>query len=295
MKTYSIILLWGLLFLASFDTLAQVDPLTAQYYTNQYLGNPAMAGWRQGVMINGSIRKNWSNIPGTPATQNLTADYGFGKLGVGLKLYNEQAGLQRQTSGLGTFSYHLPLSADEQQLHFGISIGLLNQRIETSDLRGNQNDIIVGNYNDRRTYLDGDFGLAYTNKRFTLQGSVPNLKNVFKRDVIKLVDVATFYAAASYQIPFGLDGTEAELEPKIAYRGVRGFNNVWDAGAQLSFAQKQIQLTGLYHNTGSATFGIGMDLKKRFLISGLYTAQTSQLSSYTNGVFELNLRLHLDK
>ena len=117
MKKYYRSLIMATLLLAGFAGYAQVDPLSAQYYTNQYLGNPAMAGLNQGFMINGSIRKNWSNIPGTPSTQNLTADYGFGKLGVGLKFFNDQAGLQKQTSALGTFSYHLPLSGNDQQLH----------------------------------------------------------------------------------------------------------------------------------------------------------------------------------
>lgn len=67
------------------------------------------------------------------------------------------------------------------------------------------------------------------------------------------------------------------------------------AGMQLAIAQQQVQLTGLYHSTGSATFGVGMNYKRKYLISGLYTTQTSQLSSYTNGIFELNLRVFIAK
>ncbi|WP_152969698.1 type IX secretion system membrane protein PorP/SprF, partial [Pedobacter sp. Hv1] len=45
----------------------------------------------------------------------------------------------------------------------------------------------------------------------------------------------------------------------------------------------------------SATFGLGLDIKKRYLVSGMYTTQTSELSGYTNGSFELNLRVNLAK
>ena len=52
---------------------------------------------------------------------------------------------------------------------------------------------------------------------------------------------------------------------------------------------------GMYHSTENATFGLGMDFKKKYLISGTYTTQTSALSTYTNGSFELNLRLNLNR
>jgi hypothetical protein len=81
----------------------------------------------------------------------------------------------------------------------------------------------------------------------------------------------------------------------VAYRGVKGFDNIWDAGVQMGIADKQVYLLAMYHSTENATFGLGMDYKKKYLISGSYTTQTSALSTYTNGSFELNLRLSLGK
>jgi type IX secretion system PorP/SprF family membrane protein len=274
---------------------AQLNPLSAQYFTNQYLINPAFAGAGQGLKLNGAYRKLWSNVPGSPLTQNLTADYGFNKVGLGLTVNNESAGLQRQTRVVGSYAYHLPLNDNGQQLHFGVSLGFMSQRLENADIYGNPNDPTVGQYNDRKTYLDGDFGVAYTSNKLNVQAAIPNLKSVLKKDVIKLADVATFYTAVSYKIDIS-EGVEGiDVEPKVAYRGVKGFDNIWDAGAQLSIANQQVMLLGMYHSTKNVTFGLGMDYKKRYLISGTYTTQTSALSSYTNGSFELNLRLNLSK
>lgn len=274
---------------------AQLNPLSAQYFTNQYLINPALAGAGQGLKLNGAYRKLWSNVPGSPLIQNLTADYGFNKVGLGLTVNNESAGLQRQTRVVGSYAYHLPLNDEGKQLHFGVSFGFMSQRLENADIYGNPNDPTVGQYNDRKTYMDGDFGLAYTSDKLNVQAAVPNLKSVLKKDVIKLADVATFYTAVSYKINIS-EGVEGmDLEPKVAYRGVKGFDNIWDAGAQLSIANKQVLLLGMYHSTKNVTFGLGMDYKKKYLISGTYTTQTSALSSYTNGSFELNLRLNLSK
>lgn len=280
---------------------AQLNPLSAQYYTNQYLINPAYAGFAestdggQGLKVNAAYRKLWSNVSGSPLTQNLTLDYGFGRVGLGLAVQNESAGLQRQTRVLGSYAYHLPLNGGDQQLHFGVSLGFMSQRLENADIYGNPNDPMVGQYNDRKAYLDGDFGLAYTSRRLSIQAALPNLKNVLKKDVIQLADVATFYSAVSYKFDI-TEGTEGiDVEPKVAYRGVKGFDNIVDAGAQVSIANKQVFLLAMYHSTENTTFGLGMNYKHKYLISGTYTSQTSALSSYTNGSFELNLRLNLWK
>ena len=289
-KTLALIAFTSLLGLSS---KAQLNPLSSQYYTNQYLINPAFAGAGQGLKVNGAYRKLWSNVPGSPLTQNLTADYGFGRVGLGLTVNNESAGLQRQTRVVGSYAYHLPLSGDNQQLHFGVSLGFMSQRLENADIYGNPSDPMVGQYNDRKTYLDGDFGVSYTSDHLNIQASIPNLKSVLKKDVIKLADVATFYTAVSYRILLSEGAEGVDAEPKVAYRGVKGFDNIWDAGAQIGIADRQAFLLGMYHSTKNATFGLGMDYKRQYLISATYTTQTSALSNYTNGSFELNLRLSL--
>jgi len=270
---------------------AQLNPLSAQYFTNQYLINPAFAGFTQGVKINAAYRKLWNNVPGAPLTQNVTADYGFQKVGIGLNVYNEKAGLLRQTRVLGSYAYHLPLNGDGQQLNFGVSLGFLNQRLETADINGDPNDPSVGQYNDRKTYLDGDFGVAYTSNHLNVQASIPNLKTFFKKDEIKMADVATFYSAISYKINLNADEKPAQIEPKVAFRGVKNHSNILDAGAQLGLANQQVFLLGLYHSTKNATFGVGMDYQNKYMISGTYTTQTSALTNYTNGSFELDLRI----
>lgn len=65
---------------------AQLNPMSAQYFNNQYLGNPAMAGMG-GLNLNMGVRKQWSTIPGSPSTQSLSADYAMSnKAGLGLNL-----------------------------------------------------------------------------------------------------------------------------------------------------------------------------------------------------------------
>lgn len=294
MKKYTCTILFLLsIILIAGKSSAQLNPLAAQYFNNPYLGNPAYAGIDSGLNLGLAYRKLWSGVPGTPELQNLTATYGKKRAGIGLNINFDRAGLQRQTRVVGSYAYHLPLGSKHQQLHFGVSLGLMNQRLSNSDINGNPNDPLAQQYNQRETYIDGDFGVLYTSEKLKLEASLPNLNSIFKRSEMKLADIPTFYAAASYSLVLmdELDGIE--LEPKLAYRGVKGFDNIFDIGTSLTLANRQILLMGMYHSSQSASFGVGLNYKRKYLISGAYTTQTSALSSYTNGSFELALKLYL--
>lgn len=282
-------LVLGLLLGLCTSIKAQLNPLTAQYYQNRYLSNPAFAGFEQGVTVNAGYRSQWSKIDGGPVMQSFTAEYGGNKNGLGLNVNLDKAGLQRQSRVVGTYAYHLPLDAGNQQLHFGVSLGFTNQRLSQDDLVGNSNDPMVALYNQRETFIDGDFGIAYTTKRFKVEASLPNLKNVTKREEVKLADVATFYAAVSYGLVLTQGEDAIGLEPKAAFRGVKGMENIWDLGTQLTLVDRQVMLTALYHSTNSVSIGLGLDYKRRLLFNCFYTSQTSALNSYSNGTFELSL------
>jgi len=273
---------------------AQLGPMSAQYFQNPYLANPAMAGVNQGLEVSLGYRSQWSKIPGAPEQQALTLAYGRNRTGWGVNLYLDRAGLQRQLRALASYAYHLPIST-EQALHFGLSVGISQQRLSLEDVQGRPDDLSAQRYNDREAYLDGDFGIAYTYNGFRLEAALPNLDRLLRSNRQNgLVDMATFYAAAGYR--FGLTADKnVQMEPKVAYRGVKGFDSVVDAGAAFWFEDGQLMLSGLYHSSKSATFGLGMDLKRKYRVLGTYTTQTSGLGNYANGSFELGLGIRLGK
>jgi len=274
---------------------AQINPLGSMYFQNQYLGNPAMAGTERGMDLNLALRKQWTNIPGSQSIQTLTGEYGLSdKVGVALNIFNDQSGLFRHTRSVATYAYHLPLGDAAQHLSFGLSLGLMNERISTEDINGDPNDAMAASYNDRENYLDGDFGLAYVGSRLTFQAALPNMKSFLKKDLnSSSVDRSTFFSAISYKLSLS-EGVEGfGLEPKVVYRGVRGFDNILDAGANLTYANR-LNLFGMYHSTNAATFGVGMNYNS-FGVSGMYTTATSALSNYANGNFELSINLKFFK
>ncbi|MCZ4244218.1 PorP/SprF family type IX secretion system membrane protein [Pedobacter punctiformis] len=275
---------------------AQILPLNGQYFQNRYLVNPSMAGINEGFNINGSFRKQWSNIPGAPITQSITLDQQLNKVGWGVNIYNEKAGGIQRTKAVGTFAYHLPLNSEDQQLNFGVSFGTSQDKLDLSSIRNSDlNDPSIARFNDRGYYLDGDFGVSYTSKTLNIEGAVPNMRSVFRKDDLNYADKPIFYSAISYKFALGNGMNGINLEPKGVFRGIKNYDNLWDAGANVTFANDKLYVMAMYHSTQNATVGFGMNYKSTLYFMAYYNTATSAISGYTDGDFEVSVRLSLHK
>ncbi|CAM4246438.1 Protein of unknown function [Pedobacter westerhofensis] len=134
--------------------------------------------------------------------------------------------------------------------------------------------------------------LAYTSGSLALQGSILNLKQFFKKDVVESDGRELFYTAVSYRIYLSAAGN-TDFTPLVAYRGVDKTANVWDAGGQLSLGGRQFFLSALYHSNDIATFGIGVNYLNKYMINGLYNVNTSGLNENNNGSFEIGFGIKI--
>jgi hypothetical protein len=82
------------------------------------------------------------------------------------------------------------------------------------------------------------------------------------------------------------------LEPKVAYRGVKGFDNIVDIGAKLDMLDYNINFMGMYQSSKSAPLGFGYDADTFGMLLS-YTINTGPLSTYANNTFEFGVRLRL--
>ena len=273
---------------------AQLNPLSAQYFLNQYLANPAYAGLEDGLNVNLNYRKQWSNTPGSPSTQAITVDYKINKVGLGINVYNEKAGSLQRTKAMVTYAYHLPLNNENQKLNFGASIGIMDERVDYTRVNGDINDPNIAQFNNKGSLFDGDFGVAYTSNKLNIEVAIPNIRSFIKQENDNYVDRSHFYAAASYKINTGTGINTLQIEPKIAFRGIKGYDNIFDAGANLNFTNK-VFIMGMYHSTNSASFGAGINYKTSLAIMAYYTTETAALQGAANGTFEISLKARLFK
>ena len=270
---------------------AQINPLGAQYFQNQYLANPAMAGYQSGMRLNLGYRNQWDNIPGTPKNVSVTGDYGTEKVGVGINFFKDEAGLLNRSRIQGSYAYHLPLNDDSQKLHFGISLGLQTERLNNQAIVGSANDQTAVRFNEQESILDGDFGMAYTSSNLSIMGSISNLKRQLKVEDEQSADFGTFYTAIGYKIK----SADWQIEPRVSYRGIRNFQNILDMGAEIRTASDQLGFMGMYHSNKSMSFGLSYHQKKDWQLFLLYNNPTQELKSYATGTFEIGLQLNLIK
>ena len=286
------LLITAIIFISSNEVKAQLNPLSSQYFLNQYQVNPAYAGLNDGLNVNLNYRKQWSNIPGSPSTQNITADYKINKVGLGVNVYNEKAGSLQRTKAMVSYAYHLPLNNDNQKLNFGASIGILDERVDFSRINGDMTDPSLAQFNNKGSIFEGDFGVAYTSNTLNIEGAIPNIRSFIKQENDNNVDRSQFYAAASYKINSGTGENSVLIEPKVAFRGIKGYDNIFDAGANVTFAEK-LFLMGMYHSTNSASFGAGINYKNSLSFMGFYTTETSALQGSASGTFEISVKATL--
>lgn len=270
-------------------------PFESQYFTNRYLGNPAMAGLDSTLDLNIAYRKQFTDMPGAPVTQAFTADYNPGRrVGLGLMAHTDKAGLIERTRFALTYAYHLPVGDYGQELHFGISAAFAHANLDAKNIVGDETDPAIAEFNGRKNAFEIDYGMAYTNRHITLQASLTNLIGYFKHLKNKPVDVvnaSTFYAAASYQ--FAFNGELNSIEPIISLRGVKKYNSIMDVGANFIFFKRILNLYGMFHTSGNFSTGAGVNYKDILYIQGSYLSKTKGLRDYTDGNFEVDLTLSL--
>lgn len=271
---------------------ALLEPSGTQYFQNQYLANPAMAGIDTGLHINASYRNQWNGINGAPVTKFLSADGNVGnRVGAGLRVFNDAAGLLNRTRVALTYAYHLPLSDRGHQLSLGLSLALNMQRLNTKELNGDPNDPSIGAFNRRDDYFEGEFGMAYTNGHLNLQAAVPNIRALVTGDHNEVDGGNTFYSAASYR--FTPESVVSSVEPKVCFRGIRGYDNIVDIGVNVGLLHDVANVMAMYHTSKSITTGIGVDVMKTLAIRVLYGVQTGGISTYVNNTYEIGATIHL--
>lgn len=270
------------------EAQAQIDPLGAQLYQNRYLGNPAFAGTAEDLTFNLGYRNQLNGIPGSPVTYAFTTEYRVNRVGVGVNLFNERAGLLSRTRAVATYAYHLPLG-EEQQVSFGLSLGMMNLRLSTENIDGHAGDVDAANYNARGISAEGDFGIVYSNMGFTVQASLPGMGRLLREEDRNTANHVTFFSAVSYRYNPGQGDDSFFIEPRIGYREIKGLKDVLDVGARLAFLDGRMSLMANYQSNSTTLLGMAYSFENRVAAHLMYTAAASSAQGVRGNRVELNL------
>ncbi len=112
------------------------DPAFSQFYANRIYLNPAFAGLEKGITLNAAARMQWLNVDQGYKTVGFSADAQLPalRLGVGLHLMRDEAGLSNftTTQAGAVFSYTIPGPKDN--FHFGFEGRIVQRRLDWDKL-----------------------------------------------------------------------------------------------------------------------------------------------------------------
>ncbi|MBC7863767.1 MAG: PorP/SprF family type IX secretion system membrane protein [Bacteroidia bacterium] len=162
----------------SFGAFAQQLPLYSQYTSLPYLYNPSMVGVSGDVNASLLHRTQWKGIPGAPVTSVFTCEGAIQEknMGLGLTVLNDNTDISQRVGAYGLYSYHLKINEDQKVL-FGLSFGVMNQRIDFSRaiVKDANDPFMTYKTAQRKTYLDATLGATYMWKTLEVGICVPQL------------------------------------------------------------------------------------------------------------------------
>jgi type IX secretion system PorP/SprF family membrane protein len=178
-----VLLFW--LLLTGYGAAAQQNPQYSQYIFNGLVINPAYAGSKGILNINGIYRQQWVGLEGAPTTQTLSFDGAVlkEKVGLGLHVINDQLGAQGQKSIYASTAFRVRLG-ETARLALGLAGGASQHYLDGTQLRPTDPgyDPAIPTNREMSMLPDAKAGLFFNTERFYLGLSASNLvgfKNEF--------------------------------------------------------------------------------------------------------------------
>lgn len=266
------------------QVFAQQVPVFNQYLYNPYIYNPARAGDGDLGRLFLGYKKQWSDLPGAPATSVLTFDYPLTaqRSGVGVTMYSDQTHIINKVGGSLTYAYHIISGPnDNQRISLGLSAGFLSQTIDfnRARVRDGSDPVILANAQNS-TAFDAAFGFHYSYENLAIDFSIPQLVNSSVRylsaqgtsqQVADFQLISHYLGAIRYKIPVNLEN-QLYLEPVAMIRAVRGLPMQYDANFLLHWKEQFTVGAGWRSGSPEGAFASGLNASFRFNLNDYFSA-----------------------
>jgi type IX secretion system PorP/SprF family membrane protein len=308
MKKFSILFLLFTLYATSL--VAQQRMQFSQYMVNQYILNPAAGGTDNNLDLAAGYRKQWTTFSGSPETfyfsghlpiraakkpskKNANAPFHS----AGTFIYSDKAGPLTKTSFLLSYGYNIALFR-KYRLAMGLFGGVLNMRLDNSQLKFDQEGEVLTSYN--KVLPDASAGFWFYNDKLFAGLSMNQLfyNGVqFYKETGYLV--YHYYLTGGYKIPLGYarsskGAADFYLVPSVLLKyGGWGTAPSLDLNVKLNYTN--LFWVGSSYRIGDAAValaGIKIPAKENgaLEIGYAYDYPLSKINAYTTGSHEIILR-----
>lgn len=315
---YSRLFLSASLISLSLTVFGQQDIQFSQYVFNGLSVNPAYAGYKEDVYLNGTYRKQWANFPGAPETGTASIDgianvSGSKTVGLGAQVLWDKTGPRESLSFYASYAYRVRLnSIDDSRLSFGLGLGINQYSIDGNKLSpADQSDpnIPLGKVSALKP--NANFGVYYYNSAFYAGLSVLDLLpvNVYDKALNGnsthrnplTKKTKHFYFSTGLMINLSeLVKMKPSIMVKEDLKGPTNFDlnafflfgeRIWVGGSYRSAIKlwKKSHLQNDLERTDAASILIEVMATKQLRLGYAYDFTTSKLANYQSGTHEISI------
>lgn len=283
-------LIISLLLFSGSSLFSQQLPHFSQYYLNDFMINPAVAGSRgyfEGISVH---RYQWEGITDAPRTYTLSVNGPTKnrKMGLGGYIFTDNVGPTRRTGFNLSYAYHLKIN-EKLKLSLGLNAGVMQFMIDASKITlRDQNDAIITNGVQSELVPDVGFGLYLYHKKFFFGVSIPQLLN-YNVEFFEEGENPTgtlpahFFTTAGYKFHVSEDFT---VEPIVFVKYVNPAPVQVEGTLKLTYKNK-VWLAGSYRDLDAIAVSVGFFVSNSFTIGYAYDITTTNLKNYSNGTHEV--------
>lgn len=242
-KQWAVVLLL-ILGISSSQVRAQQDKMFSQYMFNMMALNPAYAGSRDVLSMSALYRNQWTGVEGAPQTATFTMDMPLNRerVGVGLQLYSDKAGIIQETGGFASYAFRIKVGA-KSTLALGLQAGAASYQANLTEVRtspdpsGTIDPAFASNIS--KILPNFGTGIYISNDRSYLSLSVPRLiKNQLSEynvGNLRSVQARHAYLAAGFVI--GLSPS-IKMKPSMLVKYAEGAPLGFDGNINFWFADR---------------------------------------------------------
>jgi type IX secretion system PorP/SprF family membrane protein len=278
-------------------SLRAQNPVISQYYLNNYIFNPALAGASGQLSALAAYRQDFIGFIDGPKTQMLSFEMPFKeqKFGLGAYLMNNTIGPLRSTNFQASYAYHIHLR-DKVNFSFGLGASVLNKGLDfmyfTSD-EFDMTDPVLGGAASA-TSFDANAGLALSTENFYTSFSALNLaqtKNKFDDGGAAMITNARhFYWITGFNIPI-VDSVWF-FEPSFMIRYAMGQPLQADLNGRFLF-KDFIWFGASYRSPNTYVGAVGLKVKEMIDVGYSYDHHAGALTYFSGPSHEVTIKYTL--
>lgn len=291
---YKLILIFALI--SSGILKAQQMPHYSQYFLNEFMVNPAVAGSSGFSDIRSNHRSQWVGITDAPRTFTLSmnAPVKEQKMGLGGAIFTDITGPTRRIGGSFSYAYHLQV-AEKTKLAMGLSAGLLQFTIDGSKITvrdPGDNYYVMGVQS--LIVPDFGFGVYLYHDNYFFGASAPQITQnrlrffADRENGARLED--HYFITAGYKFKAG---ENFQVQPMLMAKYVAPVPMQLDLSARIIY-QEKMWFGATFRTKDAVSLMFSFLYQDNLMIGYAYDYTVSGLRKYTTGTHELMLGLRFD-